>query len=57
MPCYRGEYLPHHPIFPEGSAAKCVEGVHGPVEVDAPDIVYDEKDEQAIEEYTRNIRA
>ncbi|EKM52684.1 uncharacterized protein PHACADRAFT_126707 [Phanerochaete carnosa HHB-10118-sp] len=52
MPSYRGEYVPNHPQFAEGSAALC-RGEIQPVDVGAPDIVYTEEDEKAIDEYTR----
>ena len=59
MPLFRGEYAPLHPKFPEGSAAGIVvskEGAGpGPVPLDAPDLVYDEEDDRAIERYTREF--
>ena len=59
MPLFRGEYAPLHPKFPEGSAAGIVVGKEGtgpgPVPLDAPDLVYDEEDDRAIEKYTREF--
>lgn len=54
MPCYRGEYVPSHPQFAPGSAAQC-RGEVRPVDAGAPDIVYTEGDEKAIDEYTRKF--
>ncbi|ETW83635.1 GMC oxidoreductase 6 [Heterobasidion irregulare TC 32-1] len=57
MPLFRGEYAPLHPKFPEGSAAQvCVkrDGIEaGPVPINAPDLVYGEEDDQAIEKFIR----
>lgn len=53
MPSYRGEVAAGHPCFPEGSAATCGEA-SGPVEVDAPDIVYTAEDDEAIDEFHRD---
>lgn len=50
---YRGEHIPGHPVFPEGSAATCSDQVSGPVDVSAPDIVYTAEDDQAIDEYIK----
>jgi len=50
MPSYRGEASAHHPRFPEGSAAACGEA-SGPVDLNAPDIVYSAEDDEAIEKY------
>lgn len=54
MACYRGEYVPNHPQFAEGSAALC-RGEIGPVEIAAPDIAYTEEDEKAIDAFTRKF--
>ncbi|KAF8840047.1 alcohol oxidase [Paxillus ammoniavirescens] len=54
MPHYRGEFQPRHPVFPEGSAAECKEN-DGPVNMDAPDIVYTAEDDKAIEDYHKLI--
>ncbi|EKM55565.1 uncharacterized protein PHACADRAFT_121157 [Phanerochaete carnosa HHB-10118-sp] len=54
MPSYRGEYVAGHPQFAEGSAALC-HGEMRPVDVGAPNIVYTEDDEKAIDEYTRKV--
>ncbi|KAJ8597332.1 alcohol oxidase, partial [Rhizopogon salebrosus TDB-379] len=52
MPSYRGEVPARHPRFPEGSAAACGEAC-GPVDLNAPDIVYTAEDDAAIEQYCR----
>ncbi|TCD71566.1 hypothetical protein EIP91_007313 [Steccherinum ochraceum] len=52
MPCYRGEYAPSHPKFPEDSEAACKASAL-PVAPDAPDIRWTAEDDKAIEEYTR----
>ncbi|GJE92907.1 GMC oxidoreductase [Phanerochaete sordida] len=52
MRSYRGELADAHPVFKEGSAARCGP-TDGPVPLDAPDIVYTPEDEEAIAEYTR----
>jgi len=53
MPSYRGEVPTNHPIFPEGSAAVCGEAL-GPVDLDAPDIIYTTEDDQAIDKFIRD---
>lgn len=58
MACYRGEFAPSHPPFPEGSLAVCRrEGDIRPVDIAASDIQYTEGDEKVIEEYTRKSGA
>ncbi|KAI0091331.1 hypothetical protein BDY19DRAFT_991896 [Irpex rosettiformis] len=52
MPCYRGEYLPSHPEFSKSSPAFTKADNH-PVPIDAPDLVYNEEDEQAVNTFTR----
>ncbi|KAJ3553624.1 hypothetical protein NM688_g3508 [Phlebia brevispora] len=52
MPCYRGEYAPWHPKFPEGSAAAAGLDVR-PVAVDAPDLLYTAEDDKAIEQHMK----
>ncbi|KAJ3475833.1 hypothetical protein NLI96_g11571 [Meripilus lineatus] len=52
MTCYRGEYLPNHPTFPEGSAAVCQEHTI-PVPINAPDIHYTSTDDEAIKAHVR----
>ncbi|KAG1855611.1 GMC oxidoreductase-domain-containing protein, partial [Suillus subluteus] len=47
MASYRGEVTTGHPDFPEGSAAACREA-SGPVDLNAPDIVYTAEDDEAI---------
>ncbi|KAG1777025.1 GMC oxidoreductase-domain-containing protein [Suillus placidus] len=54
MASYRGEVAASHPTFPEGSAAACRE-VSGPVDLDAPDIVYTAEDDEAINQFHRDI--
>ena len=54
MACYRGEYVPNHPQFAASSAALC-KGEIRPADISAPDLVYTEEDEKAIEEYTRKF--
>jgi alcohol oxidase len=53
MPSYRGEIPASHPRFPEGSAAACGE-VSGPVDLNAPDIVYTAEDDEAIDNFHRD---
>lgn len=55
MKCFRGEYAPYHPSFPEGSAAACKADIM-PVAIDAPDIAYTEEDDRAIERYLQQQR-
>ena len=52
MRMYRGEYIPGHPKFLEGSLAKCGL-VEGPVDINEPDIVYSKEDDAAIDQYHR----
>ncbi|KAG2131588.1 GMC oxidoreductase-domain-containing protein [Suillus bovinus] len=54
MASYRGEIAAGHPNFPEGSAAACREA-SGPVDIDAPDIVYTAEDDEAISRFHRNV--
>ncbi|KAG1904333.1 uncharacterized protein F5891DRAFT_1207244 [Suillus fuscotomentosus] len=54
MASYRGEVTAGHPDFPEGSAAACRE-TSGPVDLDAPDIVYTAEDDEAIDRFLRDI--
>ncbi|KAG2130378.1 GMC oxidoreductase-domain-containing protein [Suillus clintonianus] len=53
MPSYRGEVSTRHPRFPEGSAAVCREAT-GPVDLNAPDIIYTAEDDEAIEQFHRD---
>ncbi|KAG2072309.1 alcohol oxidase [Suillus decipiens] len=53
MASYRGEFAAGHPNFPEGSAAACGEA-SGPVDLDAPDIVYTAEDDKAITQFHRD---
>ena len=52
MKCYRGEFLPYHPAFPEGSAATCHESAN-PVALETPDIEYTAEDDEAIKVFVR----
>ncbi|KAG1802456.1 alcohol oxidase-like protein [Suillus subaureus] len=54
MASYRGEIAAGHPDFPEGSAAACREA-SGPVDLNAPDIVYTAEDDEAINQFHRDI--
>ncbi|KAG1799809.1 uncharacterized protein HD556DRAFT_1439462 [Suillus plorans] len=54
MDSYRGEVAAGHPDFPEGSAAACREA-SGPVDLNAPDIVYTAEDDEAIDRFHRDI--
>ncbi|KAG1846419.1 GMC oxidoreductase-domain-containing protein [Suillus subalutaceus] len=54
MASYRGEVTAGHPNFPEGSAAACREA-SGPVDLNAPDIVYTAEDDEAINHFHRDI--
>jgi alcohol oxidase len=54
MASYRGEVAAGHPNFPEGSAAACREA-SGPVDLNAPDIVYTAEDDEAINQFHRDI--
>ncbi|KAG1870417.1 GMC oxidoreductase-domain-containing protein [Suillus tomentosus] len=54
MASYRGEVTDGHPDFPEGSAAACRE-TSGPVDLDAPDIVYTAEDDEAVDRFLRDI--
>ncbi|ESK91954.1 alcohol oxidase-like protein [Moniliophthora roreri MCA 2997] len=49
---YRGEHAPEHPKFPEGSAA-AASVASGPVDINAPDIVYTAEDDKAVDDYSR----
>ncbi|KAG1768033.1 GMC oxidoreductase-domain-containing protein [Suillus placidus] len=53
MPSYRGEVTSGHPCFPEGSAAVCSES-SGPVDLDAPDIIYTAEDDEVIDKFHRD---
>ncbi|KAG2115188.1 GMC oxidoreductase-domain-containing protein [Suillus discolor] len=52
MPSYRGEVPAGHPHFPTGSAAVCGETT-GPVDLNAPDLIYTAEDDEAIDRYHR----
>ncbi|KAG1900104.1 uncharacterized protein F5891DRAFT_1036134 [Suillus fuscotomentosus] len=49
---YRGEVAAFHPRFPERSTAVCREAT-GPVDLNAPDIIYTAEDDEAIEKFHR----
>lgn len=53
MPSYRGEVPAGHPCFPEGSAAVCGETC-GPVDLNAPDLIYTAEDDEAIDKFHRD---
>ncbi|KAG1799376.1 GMC oxidoreductase-domain-containing protein [Suillus plorans] len=53
MPSYRGEVAAFHPRFPEGSTAVCGEAT-GPVDLNAPDIIYTAEDDEVIEKFHRD---
>ncbi|KAG9100669.1 hypothetical protein FS749_013716 [Ceratobasidium sp. UAMH 11750] len=55
MPCYRGEFAPLHPKFPEGSAAAAVK-LDGPLDPkDIQNLVYTAEDNAAIETFLRQF--
>ena len=54
MASYRGEYAPCHPVFPKDSQAACNDDAK-PVPMQAPDIVYTEEDNKALDEYLRKF--
>ena|SRR6267154_5462294 len=53
MSSYRGEISAGHPTFPEGSAAVCGEA-SGPVDLNAPDIIYTAEDDEVISKFHRD---
>jgi hypothetical protein len=53
MPSYRGEPSTRHPSFKEGSAAACREA-SGPVDMNAPDIIYTAEDDEVIDKFHRD---
>ncbi|KAH9921130.1 uncharacterized protein B0H18DRAFT_1121543 [Fomitopsis serialis] len=56
MAHYRGEHVPGHPLYPEGSTAAC-SGDAKPVALSESKIVYSEADDKAIDEYLRKVAA
>jgi len=56
MSSYRGEYIPAHPAFPEGSQAACNGGAK-PASIAQANIQYTKGDDTAIDDYTRNVMA
>ncbi len=54
MRIYRGEYSSRHPKFPTGSLAECGPA-KGPVDIDAPNIVYSKEDDEVIDRFNREI--
>ncbi|KAG2095430.1 GMC oxidoreductase-domain-containing protein [Suillus discolor] len=53
MPSYRGEVPAGHPRFSDGSAAVCGE-TSGPMDLNAPDIIYTAEDDEAIDRFHRD---
>jgi alcohol oxidase len=53
MKMYRGEVPLGHPRFPKGSPAEC-KAAEGPVDTDAPDIVYSKDDNDVIDQFHRD---
>jgi len=53
MRCYRGEFGPGHPRYPEGSQAAVSKASAGPVDMFSPDITYSTQDDEAIDQYHR----
>ena len=53
MKMYRGEVPRGHPPFPQGSPAEC-KAAEGPVDTDAPDIVYSKEDNDIIDQFHRD---
>ena len=56
MPCYRGEFLDSHPEFSKSSQA-LAKADNQPVPIDAPDLVYSEEDEKAVDTFARKAVA
>ncbi|KAM6500141.1 GMC oxidoreductase domain containing protein [Amanita muscaria] len=56
MKMYRGEHASGHPKFSQGSAAEC-KVADGPVDIDTPDIAYSNDDDEAIDQYHKEIVA
>ncbi|KAI0089827.1 hypothetical protein BDY19DRAFT_992786 [Irpex rosettiformis] len=56
MPCYRGEFLDSHPEFSKSSPA-FAKADNQPVPIDAPDLVYSEEDEKAVDTFARKAVA
>ncbi|KAG6884395.1 hypothetical protein C0993_011591, partial [Termitomyces sp. T159_Od127] len=54
MQVYRGEFVPDHPNFPEGSLAATGTSLN-PVEVSSPDIRYSVEDNMVIDEANRKF--
>lgn len=54
MTFYRGEILSSHPEFAKGSAAETRSSAM-PVEITAPNIVYTKEDDEAIDQFNREI--
>ncbi|PFH48754.1 GMC oxidoreductase [Amanita thiersii Skay4041] len=52
MKMYRGEYSEEHPQFSKGSKAG-TGPAEGPVDINAPDIVYSAEDDKIIDDFTR----
>jgi alcohol oxidase len=53
LPHFRGEPPALHPAFASGGTAAIIEHADGPVSFDAPQIVYSEEDDAALEAHVR----
>ncbi|KAI0920510.1 hypothetical protein AcW1_002232 [Taiwanofungus camphoratus] len=56
MPSYRGECLPLHPMFPDGSEVLCHAEVH-PIGIHEPDLKYTPEDDKALDDHIRKVVA
>ncbi|KAJ6522183.1 GMC oxidoreductase-domain-containing protein [Mycena vulgaris] len=56
MDSYRGEFTPGHPAFSQDSQARCGES-SGPVEFQAPEIIYSAEDDAAIDAFHYAVAA
>lgn len=54
MPSYRGEYVSGHPSFNSTSTAATAPR-DGPYSITAPDILYSEEDDAAIDDFHREM--
>jgi alcohol oxidase len=55
MRMFRGEYKLKHPRLPKGSLVECGPA-DKPVGINAPNIVYSRADDEAIDQYHREMR-
>ncbi len=53
MTSYNGESIPDMPNFPAGSGAAAPPNHNTPISIDAPDIVYTEEDDKAINDFLK----